>query len=681
MLWTSKALRILALVSLSVLLAASSACASRPADSPGTATDSPLLNSTVAPSIVPIPTSQPSPGSGTAPSTTPLPTGTLEPVGIASTPVPANSANDQRGGTPASDTSQRNPVSLEGYAVACGDVLREASVLAGDAELNEFEPMLVSELLEDLSSLSPPHHLEYYQDSLLALVTEARDAGPSVPHAGFESEAKYLAAVIHLGRDENEVLLEQGCLDMSGIVGKMLLDDACVEMPSDYDVSEYIVAEGTATRYRAIEASDVGDRNMWYWGSESPQSETIVTFDHESGYGQLNNHYFRNAAPGGGWSKWAEMPPERLTPPSDPPAYQFCGYSRYWLGSLKRRGEEILDGRLVTRFGAHFRSPLASEEQATGSVEIWVDGEGSMVREIVESFTEELTLRRDYSGWGDPNHVASPFLEGAGHAQATPGPSTEGMSQDTEQIPLEIIDTGPGTLFVSPELLGLLYRFAGGDSVLTAVSVVVLDVDFRPVNENTDLGELMVNGGGTVEEGGVWRLPVGMVAKVIQEAQVARVVIPDDLTPTTEQASTRNVHGALGNVVRAYEAGVPEAQAALYASIVDGNRVFVEIWARDASTALAVRAWLWKKEIIFPSRSLGEHGDPENFSLVGLLPVGLIAPLASTFPSVGLKSSDFFSESLPLSRHWWPEEILEYAWEATQSIIDAQQSAREAIRD
>ena len=624
----------------------------------------PLLIPTSPPTAVPAPIAAIAPVVSPSPFPPPLPTPTSEPFAIILTPFVS--------GHPAGPTRE--------YAMDCGAILREASARAGDAEVSGFDPELLSELLDDLSLLSPPRNMELYHDGLLALISEAREAEPSSAHPGFESETRYLYAVTNFGSDENEIMTEHGCLGMSGILGRLILTDPCVEKPSDYDVNEYIIAEGKATKYRGTQTSDAGDRTRWYWGSDRPQSETIVTFDRSIDYGQLNRYYFRNAVPGG-WSEWKETPPERLSPPLYTPTFRFCGRIRITLGSLTRRGEEVLDGQLVTRYSAQFRRPLASAEESTGTWEIWVDGEGRMVREIVKSFERAPTLKRDYYGWGAKNNVVAPRLEGRTPQQPETAPRVEPVSTDGDQIPLEIIDTGPGTVFISPDLLGLLYSRARGDPFPATVSVIVRDSNFRPFDEGTRIGRFIVEGGGTKEEGAAWRLPIEQVAAVMQQGEVAWMLLPGDTSRDPVPTRYANVYGGLGPVVRAYEAGVPEVQAAEYGGVLDGNRIFIEMWANDASTILAVRAWLSREGIALIPPNAGEFTSSGSFSMAGMLRVSLVTPIAKTFPSVELRAEDFFSDELPLSRRWWPEEVLEYVSEIVGMILDAQQAGEEATRD
>ena len=231
----------------------------------------------------------------------------------------------------------------------------------------------------------------------------------------------------------------------------------------------------------------------------------------------------------------------------------------------------------------------------------------------------------------------------------------------------ETLELGPGTQDIRPELWGVMYKYAEGKYVEQR-SLRLLITESGESQSSQSLHDFISSvKGQKMDVPGGWYVPTEYVTQVVQRRETKAI---DWQVPTGETFFMTSIivgeyaeeplyerDDVLIRVIRARYAGVPDAEAAKYAFLADGDRILVSADAGDARALKQIRVWLFARGIY----SIPPHPikRPNDYTIVAIVPVSELHSLMETFDRVRFEANDIRDYSLPISRAWWSDDTVQ----------------------
>ncbi len=215
------------------------------------------------------------------------------------------------------------------------------------------------------------------------------------------------------------------------------------------------------------------------------------------------------------------------------------------------------------------------------------------------------------------------------------------------------VDPGPGTVFISPELWGILQKQSIGGEVPETVHV---DVDtLTNVKVKPSLAKHINEvGGKRVKKTNAWKIPTDRALEIVQRADVYYVALVQDRVP----APNPRLNEPLNNVMTAIANGIPAVDAVQYAFPARDNQLVVEVITPDVNMATAVQGWLKEKMVYIPEYQRTEKSNDRIFGL--LISAEVLSELLENHSTVKARSMSAVGDLLPLTRSRWPDDSLAF---------------------
>lgn len=215
------------------------------------------------------------------------------------------------------------------------------------------------------------------------------------------------------------------------------------------------------------------------------------------------------------------------------------------------------------------------------------------------------------------------------------------------------VDPGPGTVYFTPELWGILQKQSIGGEAPERVHV---DIDtLTNVNVKPSLAKHIKEvGGKRVKKTNTWKIPTDRALEIVQRADVYYVALIQDPVPTLNP----RLNEPLNNVMTAIANGIPAADAVQYALFVRGDQLVVEVIAPDVGTATTVQKWLKAKNVYIPEYQRTEKSQEPIFGL--LISAGVLSEMLESHSTIKARAMSTAGDFLPLTRSRWPEDSLAF---------------------
>ena len=215
----------------------------------------------------------------------------------------------------------------------------------------------------------------------------------------------------------------------------------------------------------------------------------------------------------------------------------------------------------------------------------------------------------------------------------------------TPETPATTITLGNNLNYVSPGVLATAYRQAQweeGNDPLPGVTVYVFHSE-----TDTAFSAAITAAGGSSAGTDRWTIPASGVAAILGRDGVISV----ETRPEPAVAASDQRLGRLADAVLAKEAGVPDAEAALYSYISGQNRVGVEIIAPSAAIETQVRAWLASIPVAVAGDTM-----PDSYIFWAMIPLEQVRPLLQAHTAIEVDSYPLRLMGLPMLRSQWSKE-------------------------